>query len=61
MPARRNRLQRPATYPGQVQRPSREAEGFVVKGIHSEPQGRAEGNRQQRPAALIEIDRSVYL
>ena len=36
-PARRNRLQVPAAYPGEVQRLSREARAFAVKGISSEP------------------------
>ncbi len=42
-PAGRNRLQAPAAYPGEVQRPSREAGAFAVKGIPSEPKaGRSE-------------------
>jgi len=39
-PAGRNRLQAPPVYPGEVQRPSREAGAFSVKGIPSEPLAR---------------------
>ncbi len=39
-PAGRNRLQVLAAYPGEVQRPSREAGAFTVKGIPAEPLAR---------------------
>ena len=39
-PGGRNRLQAPAAYPGEVQRPSPEAGTFAVKGIPSEPMAR---------------------
>lgn len=35
-----NRLQAPAAYPGDVQRPSCEARAFVVKGVPSKPMAR---------------------
>ena len=35
-----NRLQVPAAYPGEAQRPPREAEAFAVRGIPSEPVAR---------------------
>jgi len=40
-PAGRNRLQAPAAYPGEVQRPSRKAGAFTVRGIPSEPMARS--------------------